>query len=184
MLCGLGDTDESEIGDIPNARPLPFPDQEVIMTEQEALTLSHRASGLDAWFCGRALAMQVIKVCEALEAAGCPEDIWREWLPSGIESRTGLNPDQAQKLIDDFGNRLEVIRQAEITKWNCSPTLAVRLIHVFSELISRGVEREVIMQKLSKLGPSFRGLSDTQATEALKELNHWLKTYEEVTSNG
>jgi hypothetical protein len=183
MACGLGDTDESEIGDIPNARPLSFPDQEALTTpaESESLELRHQASGLDKWQCGRALAMQVIKVCEALEAAGCPEDIWREWLPARIGSRTDLTAEQAQKLVDDFGNRLEVIKQAEITKWNCSPTSAVRLIHVFSELISRGVERETIMQKLSKLAPSFRALSDAQATEALKELNHWLKSYDEAT---
>jgi hypothetical protein len=180
MLCGLGDTDESEIGDIPNARPLSFPDQEVIMTEQESLTLSHRASGLDQWKCGRALAMKLIAVCKALEEAGVIAGSWHDWLPAGIETRKDLTEEQAQFVFDQFTSRLEVIRQAEITKWNCSPAFAVQLIHVYSGLIARGIEKETIMQKLSKLGPSFRALSDSQAQEALKEFNHWLKSYDEA----
>ncbi len=139
-ICGLGFLDESEIDSILNAQLLASPEQEAIMTESEAeqLTLSHKASGLDQWKCGRALAMQF------------------------------------------FQDRLTVIKQAEITKWNCSSESAIKLMDVYGQLIARGVDKTTIQQRLPNNSPSFRALSEAQAQEALKAFTHWLKTYNDV----
>jgi hypothetical protein len=165
MLCGLGDTDESEIADIPNARPLPFPDQEAIMTEQEALTLSHRASGLDAWKCGRGKAMLLIHICEHLEAAGVSEEVWRAWLPSGIQSRKELTEEQAVEVLKDFNERR-------------------LLIEVCVKLGSKGVDKETMRLALPGGAKSVFSLTAIQNQEALKKFTYWLKSLEEVTSNG
>lgn len=162
MVCGLGDTDESEIPNIPNAYPLPFPEQEAVMTEQEALMLSHRASGLDQWACGRGLAMLLINICKGLEAAGVSEDTWRTWLPSGIQSRKELTEDQAREVFDDFTARL-------------------KLIHVCMQLGSKGVDKETMRMALPGGAKSVFGLTDTQTQEALKKFTHWLNSYNEVT---
>ena len=181
-ICGLGFIDESEIDSIPNARSLPSPEQDAVMTNQESeqLTLTHKALGLDQWTCNRGLAMKLITVCKLLEAEGADSSIWHAWLPSGIESRKDLSEEQARETFDNFTGRLEIIKKAEISKWNCSPSLAVKLLEVYGELITRGVDRATISQRLPDGMSSFRALSDAQAEEALKALTHWLKTYNEV----
>lgn len=142
-ICGLGFLDESEIDSIPNAQPIAHPEQDAVMTEAEAeqLTLAHKASGLDQWKCGRALAMKLITVCKLLEAEGAGALTWHEWLPSGIETRKDLTEEQAQKVLNNFQSRLEVIKQAEINKWNCSPESAIKLMDVYGQLIARGVDK-------------------------------------------
>ena len=185
-ICGLGFLDESEIDSIPNARVLPSPEQDAVMTNQESeqLTLTHKALGLDQWQCNRGLAMKLIAVCKLLEAVGADSSIWHAWLPNGIESRKDLSEERAQEVLNNFTRRLEVLKKAETGKWNCSPSLAVKLIEVYGALIAKGVDKETINQRLPDGIPSFRALSDAQAEEALKALTHWLKTYEEVVNNG
>lgn len=158
-ICGLGFLDESEIDSIPNAQPLLSPEQQETMTEQEALTLSHRASGLDQWACGRPLAMNIITMCKALEAAGVSEDIWRTWLPSEIQSRKELTEDQAREVFDDFTSRL-------------------KLIHVCMALGAKGVDKETMRAALPT--KSVFSLTSIQTQEALKRFNHWLKSLEET----
>jgi len=190
-ICGLGFLDESEIDSIPNAQPVASPEQEAIMTESEAeqLTLSHKASGLDQWKCGRALAMQILSFWAMLQAGGAEEETLRGWLPNGIASRKDLTEEQARAVIKVFQSRLDVIRQASLDQWQCAPDLAIRLMMVYGELIARGVDKETIQQRLPDNSPSFRALSEAQAQEALKTFTHWLKTYNdivqgEVVNNG
>lgn len=164
MVCGLGDTDESEIDSIPNARRLPDPEQDAVMTESESLMLSHRASGLDQWACDRTTAMTMITTCKRLEAVGMTKDLWRKWLPEGITSRKELSTDQALDVIDDFLRRL-------------------RLMEVCIELGKRGVDKEVMRQKLPGGVQSVKDLNSAQVIEALKAFQHWLKSYEEAINN-
>jgi len=181
-ICGLGFLDESEIDSIPSAQPLASPEQEAIMTESEAeqLTLSHKASGLDQWKCGRALAMQILSFWATLQAEGTEEETLRGWLPNGIASRKDLTEEQARAVIKVFQSRLDIIRQASLDQWQCAPDLAIRLMMVYGELIARGVDKETIQQRLPNNSPSFRALSEAQAQEALKVFTHWLKSYNEV----
>lgn len=163
MVCGLGDTDESEVSNIPNAHPLPFPEQEAVMTESEALTLSYKASGLDQWACGRAKAMLIIEACKHLETLGITEEVWRGWLPKGIQSRKELSEDQALEVFDVFTNR-------------------IGLIEVCMRLGSKGVDKETIRQKLPNGKTSVLDLTAAETQDTLKSLTHWLKSYEEVVN--
>src|SRR6266498_3463105 len=104
-------------------------------------------------------------------------------------SRKDLTEEQARASIRAFQDRLTVIKQAAITKWNCSSESAIRLMDVYGQLIARGVDKTTIQQRLPNNRPSFRALSEAQAQEALKTFTHWLKTYnevvqEEVVNNG
>lgn len=160
-ICGLGFLDESEIDSIPNAQPINHPEQDAVMTDQEALTLSYKASGLDQWACGRPLAMNIITICKALEAAGVSEGIWREWLPLGIQSRKELTEDQALFVFDDFTSRLKVI-------------------HVCMQLGAKGVDKETMRTALPGGAKSVFSLTSDQTQEALKKFTHWLKSFEET----
>lgn len=113
MTCGLGDTDESEISDISTARPLPFPEKEVVMTKSEAeqLMLSHKAIGLDQWKCGRGTAMLLLNVCKRLEAKGVDEELMRSRLPGGVQSRKDLTEEQAQEAIKAFNHWLNTYNE-------------------------------------------------------------------------
>lgn len=166
-ICGLGFLDETEVDSIPNAQPIEHPEQEVVMTEseQEALALSHKASGLDQWACGRGLAMPLINICKSLEAAGVDEDTWRTWLPSGIQSRKELTEDQAREVFDDFTARL-------------------KLIHTCMELGAKGVDKETMRMALPGGAKSVFSLTSSQTQEALKKFTHWLNTYNQVVEGG
>src|SRR6266511_2528560 len=123
------------------------------------------------------------------EGEGVNEGTWHAWLPNKIESRKDLTEEQARAGIKVFQDRLTVIKQAEITKWNCSSESAIKLMDVYGQLIARGVDKTTIQQRLPNNSPSFRALSEAQAQEALKTFTHWLKTYnevvqEEVVNNG
>lgn len=96
-ICGLGLLDESEISSIPNAQPI----------AEEEIVVSSKANGLDQWKCGRKLAMELIGVCNRLEAAGVSEEEMRAKLPQGIASRKDLSPEQAQQVILDFNQWLD-----------------------------------------------------------------------------
>lgn len=101
-ICGLGFLDESEIETIPGAQRIAPPEEDAIMTEQEALTLSYKASGLDQWKCSRATAMEVIKVTAQLKAKGVDDDTMRKRLPDGVVSRKDLTEAQAKEAIKAF----------------------------------------------------------------------------------
>jgi hypothetical protein len=161
MTCGLGEVDESEVADIPNARPLPFPDQEAVMTEAEALSLSHRSSGLDHWKCGRALAMQILNYCADHKLKGMTDDIIKSWLPAGVASRKDLDEGEARYFIANLERRLE-------------------LFNVCGELAAKGVDSEMMKSRLPGGPQSLKDLSLPQVEDALKAFTHWLKTYNQV----
>lgn len=165
-ICGLGFLDESEIDSIPNVQRLPDPEQDAVMTDHERwqLTIAHKASGLDQWKCGRATAMSLIHICKALEAVGASEDIWRGWLPEGIQSRKELIEERAREVFDNF-------------------TFRLRLIQVCMKLGAKGVDKELMRERLPDGAKSVFALTDAQTIEALKAFTHWLKSYEEAVNN-
>lgn len=181
-ICGLGFLDESEIDSIPNAQSIAHPEQEAVMTESEAeqLTLSHKASGLDQWQCGRGLAMQVLTIWMALTAEGAEEETLRAWLPLGVESRKDLTEAQARAVIKVFQDRLAVIKQARLDQWQCAPDLAIKLMMVYGELVTRDVDKTTMQQRLPGGVKSFKDLTEAQAQEALKVFTHWLSSYNEA----
>lgn len=163
MACGLGDTDETEVADIPNARPLLYP-EDAVMTEREALMVEHKAIGLDQWACSRSMAMLVINICKRMEEASIPEEMWRAWLPSGIASRKELDEEQAQAFVNDVEKRM-------------------KLNGVCAKLSAKGVDRETMRQKLAGIAGgvvSLKDLNNEQVEKALKEFTRWLKAYSEV----
>jgi hypothetical protein len=112
-ICGLGFLDESEIDSIPGAQQIAPPEDDAVMTQGEAdqLVISHHPSGLDQWQCGRALAMQLIKVCQQLKAKGVDDELMRSRLPGGVQSRKDLTPDQAQDAIKAFTHWLKTYNE-------------------------------------------------------------------------
>jgi hypothetical protein len=160
-ICGLGFLDESEIDSIPGAQQIASPEDDAVMTEQEALTLQHRASGLDQWKCGRALAMQIITLCTNHKAKGMTDDIIKSWLPAGVTSRKDLDEGEARYFIANLERRLE-------------------LFNVCGELAVKGVDSETMKGRLPSGVQSLKDLSLPQVEEALKAFTHWLKTYNEV----
>jgi hypothetical protein len=166
-ICGLGFLDESEIDSIPNAQPLPDPEQEAVMTEQESLTLTHKASGLDQWKCdNRALAMQIITVCNDLHEYKITDDIIKSWLPAGVTSRKDLSEGEARYFLENLNQRL-------------------KLMELCAALASKGVDRETLRMRLPNGAQSLLTLTNQQVEEAIKNFAHWLKAYEEgVASNG
>lgn len=108
-ICGLGFLDESEVDDVPNARRIPSPEAEATITEAEkqSLILKHKTSGLDQWKCtqesgSRQLAMDLIKVCDELEAKGVSDELMRSRLPGGVQSRKDLTAAQAEEAVKTF----------------------------------------------------------------------------------
>jgi hypothetical protein len=168
MICGLGDTDETEVPDIPNARPLPYPEAEIMTPGEakqlEAMTIEHKAIGLDQWSCSRSMAMLVINICKRMEEANIPEEMWRAWLPAGVQSRKELSDEQAQAFVSDVERRM-------------------KLNSVCAKLSVKGVDRETMRQKLSGISAgivSLKDLNSEQVEKALKEFTYWLNTYNEV----
>jgi hypothetical protein len=165
-ICGLGFLDESEIDSIPNAQPLPDPEQDAVMTEGESLTLSHRASGLDQWRCGRALAMSIISVGNNLHEYKLTDEHIKSWLPAGVTSRKDLNEGEARHFLENLNQRL-------------------RLMELCAALANKGVDRETLAMKLPNNPGSLLTLIYPQQVEkAISDFTHWLKTYEEVVNNG
>lgn len=185
-ICGLGFLDESEIDSIPNARHAEPPEQDAVMTageannlqpylmtrnqtinltEEAALNLSYKASGLDQWACGRSKAMLIINICKRLEGQGVAEDIWRKWLPADIQSRTELTEAQARGVFDDFTGRSQ-------------------LIDVCAELANKGIDKETMRGRLPGGVQSLLDLAEDQVQPALKAFQHWLNTYNEVVEGG
>jgi hypothetical protein len=160
-ICGLGFLDESEIDSIPNAQPIASPEDDAIMTEQEALNLSHRSLGIDQWKCGRALAMEIINLCKNHQAKGMTDDIIKSWLPAGVASRKDLNEGEARYFIANLERRLE-------------------LFNICGELAAKGVDSETMKSRLPGGSQSLKDLSLPQVEEALKAFTHWLKTYNQV----
>src|SRR5262249_2462316 len=145
------------------------PEETAVLTKGEAgqfgdLTLTHKANGLDQWACSKSLAMLVISLCNRLEDAKIPDEMWRAWLPDGVTSRKALTDEQAQAFINDVERRMKLNR-------------------VCSALSVKGVSREVMQQKLSGIShgvTSLKDLNSEQVEKALKEFSHWLTTYNEV----
>lgn len=171
-ICGLGFLDESEIDSIPNAQPIPSPDQDAVMTEREAHTLmgsseaailQYKASGLDQWKCGRALAMQIIAICNDLHEYKITDEVIKSWLPAGVTSRKDLNGVEAWDFIENLTQRL-------------------KLMELYVALISKGVPKETIVMKLPDGAQSLIGLTPAQVEIANKSFTHWLKTYQEVVN--
>lgn len=162
-ICGLGFLDESEIDSIPNAQPLPDPDQEAVMTEQESLTLSHRASSLDQWKCGRALAMQIISICNNLHEYKITDEIIKSWLPAGMTSRKDLDEGEARYFLENLTQRL-------------------KLMELYVALINKGTPKETIVMRLPDGAQSLIGLTYSQVERAVSAFTYWLKTYEEVVN--
>jgi hypothetical protein len=160
-ICGLGFLDESEIDSIPGARQVANPEDDAVMTEQEALNLSHRSSGLDQWKCGRALAMEIINLCKDHQAKGMTDDIIKSWLPAGVASRKDLDEGEARYFITNLERRLE-------------------LFNICGELAAKGVDSETMKSRLPGGSQSLKDLSLPQVEEALKAFTHWLKTYNQV----
>lgn len=161
-ICGLGFLDESEIDSIPGARQITNPEEDAVMTEAEALSLSHRAIGLDQWKCGRALAMEIINLCKDHQAKGMTDDIIKSWLPAGVASRKDLDEGEARYFITNLERRLE-------------------LFNVCEELHNRGVSDDTMRMKLQlQEGQSLKDLTLAQVESSVKSLTHWLKTYNEV----
>ena len=160
-VCGLGFLDESEIDSIPGAQQIANPEDDAVMTEQEALNLSHRSSGLDQWKCGRALAMRIIALSTHLRQRGMTDDDIKAWLPDGIASRKDLAEDQAEEFIANLNQRL-------------------RLIYVCADLATKGVDSDTMKNRLPNGVQSLKDLSLPQVEEAIKAFTHWLKTYNEV----
>jgi hypothetical protein len=159
-ICGLGFLDESEIGDIPGARPVANP-EDAVMTEAEALSLSHRSLGLDQWKCGRVLAMEIINLCKDHQAKGMTDDIIKSWLPVGVTSRKDLGEGEARYFIANLERRLE-------------------LFNVCGELAARGIDSQTMKDRLPSGVQSLKDLSLPQVEDALKAFTHWLKTYNEA----
>lgn len=105
--------------------------------------------------------MNIITICKALEAAGVGEDIWRTWLPAGIQSRKELTSDQALLVFDDF-------------------TFRLKLIHACMQLGSKGVDKETMRAALPGGAKSVFSLTGAQTQDALKRFTHWLKSLEET----
>lgn len=160
-ICGLGFLDESEIETIPNARPLPSPEQDAVMTEQEALTLQHRASGLDQWKCGRALAMQIINLSDNLKTYSIDDEIIKTWLPAGVTSRKDLDEGEARYFIENLTQRL-------------------KLMEVCAALASKGIDKETMRLRLPDGVGSMLTLTTAQTEIAIKSFTHWLNSYNEV----
>jgi hypothetical protein len=160
MACGLGDTDETEVADIPNARPVAFP-EERIMTESESLFVSHRASGLDQWACGRNWAMEIIKLGQHLKTYSIDDDVIKSWLPQGIASRKDLDPEQARDFIENLAQRL-------------------RLMEICATLSAKGVDSAIMRLRLPNGATSLLTLTLPQVQEAIKSFTHWLNAYSEV----
>jgi hypothetical protein len=164
-ICGLGFLDESEIDSIPGAQQIANPEDDAVMTEAEALSLSHRSSGLDHWKCGRALAMQILNCCADHKLKGMTGETIKSWLPTGVTSRKDLNEGEARYFIANLERRLE-------------------LFNVCGELAARGVDSETMKSRLPNNIQSLKDLNPAQVEEALKAFTHWLKTYNEVVEGG
>lgn len=164
-ICGLGFLDESEIDSIPGARK--FEDEEAVMTEREAerLTIAHKASGLDQWACGRALAMNIIGLSTTLKAMKIGDDVIKSWLPSGVTSRKDLTEDQANDFIYALERRID-------------------LFNLCGQLADRGVDQETMRMKLPYGVQSLKDLSLPQVEEAIKNFTHWRNAYNEVVEGG
>jgi hypothetical protein len=160
-ICGLGFLDESEIDSIPGARQMASPEDEAVMTEAEALSLSHKSLGIDQWKCGRALAMEIINLCKSHNSKGMTDDIIKSWLPAGVTSRKDLDEGEARYFIANLERRLE-------------------LFNVCGELAAKGVDSETMKSRLPGGSQSLKDLSLPQVEEALKAFTHWLKTYNQV----
>jgi hypothetical protein len=160
-ICGLGFLDESEIDSIPGAQRVANPEDAAVMTEQEALNLSHRAIGLDQWKCGRALAMRIIGLSTTLKTRGIDDQTIKSWLPSGITSRKDLTEDQANDFIYALERRLD-------------------LFNVCGELAAKGVDSDTMKGRLPNGAQSLKDLSLPQVEDALKAFTHWFKSYNEV----
>jgi hypothetical protein len=164
-ICGLGFLDESEIDSIPNAQPLPDPEQEAVMTESESLTLTHRTSGLDQWRCGRALAMQIISVCNNLAEYKIKKGSVKAWLPAGVTSRKDLSEGEARYFLENLNQRL-------------------KLMELCAALANKGVDRDTLAMKLPNDPGSLLTLIYPQQVEkAINDFTHWLKSYEEVVND-
>jgi hypothetical protein len=160
-ICGLGFLDESEIDSIPGAQQITNPEEEAIMTEQESLTLSHRAIGLDHWKCGRALAMQIINLSANLKTYLIDDEIIKSWLPAGMTSRKDLDESEARYFIENLTQRL-------------------RLMELCAALANKGVDKETMRMKLPDGIQSLKDLSYSQVERAISDFTHWLKAYKEV----
>lgn len=160
-ISGLGFLDESEIDSIPGAQQIASPEDDAVMTEAEALSLSHKSSGLDQWKCGRALAMQIITLCTNHKSKGMTDDIIKSWLPAGVTSRKDLGEGEARYFIANLERRLE-------------------LFNVCGELAARGVDSDTMKGRLPNGAQSLKDLSLPQVEEAMKAFTHWLKTYNAV----
>jgi len=160
-ICGLGFLDESEIDSIPGARQIANPEDDAVMTEQEALSLSHRSSGLDHWKCSRALAMQILNYCADHKLKGMTDDIIKSWLPVGVASRKDLDEGEARHFIANLERRLE-------------------LFNVCGELAAKGVDSDTMKLRLPSGVQSLKDLTFVQVEEALKVFSGWLKKYNEA----
>jgi hypothetical protein len=160
-ICGLGFLDESEIDSIPGAQQIANPEDDAVMTEAEAISIAHRAIGLDQWKCGRALALTIVNLCKSHKEKGMTDDIIKSWLPAGVASRKDLDEGEAQYFIANLERRLE-------------------LFNVCGELAAKGVDSQTMKDRLPSGAQSLKDLSLPQVEEALKAFSGWLKKYNEA----
>lgn len=116
-ICGLGFLDESEVEDVPGARRLEMEESELTDKEREQLIIVHKTSGLDQWRCtqesgSRQLALDLIKVCDALAKKGVDDETMRLRLPGGVASRKDLTAAQAQEALKAFTHWLKTYNEA------------------------------------------------------------------------
>ncbi len=160
-ICGLGFLDESEIDSIPGAQQIAPPEDDAVMTEQEALTLQHRASGLDQWKCGRVLAMEIINLCKSHNSKGMTDDTIKSWLPAGVTSRKGLGEGEARYFIENLTQRL-------------------KLMDLCAALDAKGVDSDTMKLRLPDGVQSLKDLTYSQVEKAVSVFTHWLKAYNEI----
>ena len=87
---------------------------------------------------------------------------------------------QAQaQILEEVMTPMEAT-QYGLDQWKCGRDLAMRLINVYTELKTIGVEEETLRMRLAGGAVALNDLTEAQALEAIKVLNHWLNAYKEI----
>lgn len=96
-----------------------------------------------------------------------------------MSQSTAIQKTDQNKILSEVMTPKEAT-QLGLDQWKCGRDLAMRLFSVYAELKSIGVEEETLQMRFAGGAIALNDLTEAQALEAIKVLNHWLNSYKEI----